>query len=78
MAVAVICQLGSSWKTVRKSGFTLLKDAPRFTRRIYLAWHQTDPSSDALASDILAGLSRQFLDKIASQQDVISAQFVDI
>jgi hypothetical protein len=56
----------------------LLKDAPRFTRRIYLAWHQTDPSSDTLASDILAGLSRQFLDKIASQQDMISAQFVDI
>jgi hypothetical protein len=31
-----------------------------------------------MASDILAGLSRQFMDKIASQQDLISAQFVDI
>jgi len=62
----------------KKKRLYLLRDAPRFTRRIYLAWHQTDPSSDAMASDILAGLSRQFMDKIARQQDLISAQFVDI
>ncbi len=40
----------------------LIKNAPRFTRRIYLAWHQNEPSSKPLIS-----LSRQFLDEMKNR-----------
>lgn len=50
----------------------LIRDAPRFTRRIYLAWHETGQSSDMLAS-----LARQFLDKIVSRKDAMMAHFLD-
>ncbi len=41
----------------------LIDDAPRFTRRIYLAWHQTETSSEPLIS-----LSRQFLEEMKSRR----------
>ena len=50
----------------------LMKDAPRFSRRIYLAWHETGQSSDMLAS-----LARQLLDRIAGKQATIMTHFVD-
>jgi DNA-binding transcriptional LysR family regulator len=42
----------------------LIQDAPQFTRQMYLAWHQTQPSSETLTS-----LSQRFLEQIATSQD---------